>query len=72
MDLSERIESCIVELDTRHPRVRELFAAQTTDRTRELSGEFKKVGVDELAIQTDEDYLIGLRRFFRMRERRFR
>jgi uncharacterized protein (DUF58 family) len=62
----------VVELDTRHPRVRELFAAQTTDRTRELSDELKKVGVDELAIQTDEDYLVGLRRFFHMRERRFR
>ncbi|MBN1852683.1 MAG: DUF58 domain-containing protein [Pirellulales bacterium] len=62
----------IVELDTRHPQVRALFERQTAERTQNLSSELKRVGVDELAIRTDEDYLIGLRRFFRMRERRFR
>jgi uncharacterized protein (DUF58 family) len=62
----------IVELDTRHPQVRALFESQTAERSQQLSDELKKVGIDELAIHTDEDYLIGLRRFFRMRERRFR
>ena len=62
----------VVELDTRHRKVRSLFANQTAERAGELSDELKRVGVDELAIRTDEDYLIGLRRFFRMRERRFR
>jgi len=62
----------IVELDTRHPRVRSLFEARTADRSRELSEQLKKVGVDELGIRTDEDYLTSLRRFFRMREKRFR
>jgi uncharacterized protein (DUF58 family) len=62
----------IVELDTRHPRVRTLFESRTAERSRQLSDELKKVGVDELPIRTDEDYLTSLRRFFRMREKRFR
>ena len=62
----------IVELDTRHPQVRALFAARTAQRTQELSTQLRKAGVDELAIATNEDYLKSLRRFFHMRERRFR
>ena len=62
----------IVELDTRHPQVRELFASRTAQRAETLSADLRKVGVDELAIRTDEDYLKSLRRFFHMRERRFR
>ena len=62
----------IVELDTRHRQVRALFEAQTAGRSEALSEELKRTGVDELAIRTDEDYLKGLRRFFRMREKRFR
>ena len=62
----------IVELDTRHPQVRALFAGRTAQRAETLSAELRKVGVDELAIRTDEDYLKSLRRFFHMRERRFR
>lgn len=62
----------IVELDTRHRRVRELFEAQSAERSDELTGRLRRAGVDELAIRTDEDYLAGLRRFFHMRERRFR
>lgn len=62
----------IVQLDTRHPKVRALFASRTAHRAQRLSAELRKVGVDELAIRTDEDYLKSLRRFFHMRERRFR
>ncbi len=62
----------IVELDTRHPRVRALFETRTAERSERLSDELKRVGVDELPIRTDEDYLTSLRRFFRMREKRFR
>jgi uncharacterized protein (DUF58 family) len=62
----------LVELDTRHPRVRTLFAASAVRRSEELTAGLRKVGVDQLALRTDEDYLKGLRRFFRMRERRFR
>lgn len=62
----------IVELDTRHRRVRELFRAKAAQRSRQLSEELRKAGVDELSLRTDEDYPTALRRFFRMRERRFR
>jgi uncharacterized protein (DUF58 family) len=61
-----------VELDTRHPRVRAMFAASAAQRSAELGAQLRKVGVDQLALRTDEDYLKNLRRFFRMRERRFR
>ena len=62
----------IVELDTRHPQVRALFANRTAVRADSLSADLRKAGVDELAIRTNEDYLKSLRRFFHMRERRFR
>ncbi len=62
----------VVELDTRRARVRELFRAKAAHRSRQLSEELKKAGVDQLSIRTDEDYQTALRRFFHMRERRFR
>lgn len=62
----------LVELDTHHPEVRQLFQRRAADRAVELSGRLRKAGVDQLAIRTDEDYQKSLRRFFRMRERRFR
>lgn len=62
----------IVEVDTRHPQVRALFAAQASARRDRLAAELRRMGIDQLAIRTDEDYLKGLQRFFRMRERRFR
>jgi len=62
----------IVELDTRHRRVRELFRSKAAQRSRQISEELRKAGVDELSLRTDEDYPTVLRRFFRMRERRFR
>jgi uncharacterized protein (DUF58 family) len=62
----------IVEVDTRHPRVRALFASRTARRAEDRSTELRKIGVDELAIRTDVDYLTSIRRFFHMRERRFR
>jgi len=62
----------LVELDTRHPQVRALFEQRAARRSEELSGRLKRLGIDELPIRTGEDYLDGLRRFFRTRERRFR
>jgi uncharacterized protein (DUF58 family) len=62
----------LVEVDTHHPRVRELFARRAAGRDDALADRLKKLGVDQLAVRTDEDYQKSLRRFFRMRERRFR
>lgn len=62
----------IVELDTRHPQVRELFRVKAAQREQHLAESFKKSGIDQLTIQTDADYQKSFRRFFHMRERRFR
>ncbi|MGE0143960.1 MAG: DUF58 domain-containing protein [Planctomycetota bacterium] len=60
----------IVEVDTRHPRVRALFAQRAEARKAALESSFRKSGVDELAVRTDQPYTASLNRFFRMRERR--
>jgi uncharacterized protein (DUF58 family) len=62
----------LVEVDTHHPSVRQRFQDRAADRAAELSSRLLKAGVDRLAVRTDEDYQKSLRRFFRMRERRFR
>lgn len=62
----------IVEVDTRHAGVREMFARQGETRREVLSSELTKLGVDRLPVDTYGDYLLSLRKFFRMREKRFR
>jgi uncharacterized protein (DUF58 family) len=62
----------VVEVDTRSSGVRSLFESRSTADSEALSAEFKKIGVDELSIDTGEDYLKSLRRFFTMRAKRFR
>jgi uncharacterized protein (DUF58 family) len=59
----------LLELDTRHPKVRALFAKTAEDREQKLTGWFRKASVDRLAIRTDESYAKSLQKFFRMRER---
>jgi uncharacterized protein (DUF58 family) len=62
----------VVELDTRRRAVRAVFERRAARRRQALSDELKKLGVDELAVETHGDYLASLRRFFHMREQRFR
>ena len=62
----------VIEVDTRHPRVRELFRQQAAQRTEKVSTGLRRVGVDELSVSTTEPYATSLRRFFETRERRFR
>jgi uncharacterized protein (DUF58 family) len=59
----------LLELDTRHPQVRALFAKAASDREKTLSGWLRKSAVDRLDIRTDQPYAQSLQRFFRMRER---
>ena len=59
----------LIELDTRHPRVRALFAKAADDRARKLTGWLRRANVDRLTIQTDQPYAQSLQRFFRARER---
>jgi len=60
----------VVEVDTSHPAVRELFAKATTEHRERLRQSLRRSGVDELAVRTDQPYTASLHRFFRMRERR--
>jgi uncharacterized protein (DUF58 family) len=59
----------LVELDTRHPKVRSLFARVAEQRESVIAGWFRKANVDRLEIQTDHSYAASLQKFFRMRER---
>ncbi|WP_397569809.1 DUF58 domain-containing protein [Schlesneria sp. T3-172] len=59
----------ILELDTRHPRVRALFAKVAAEREATLTGWLRRANVDRLAIQTDQPYALSLQKFFRSRER---
>jgi len=62
----------LVEVDSRSRHVRRQFARSTLDRRHRLSQQFKRLGIDQLAVDTEHDYLIELQRFFRMREKRIR
>lgn len=59
-----------LEVDTRRRRVRERFRDVTRASRHRRSEMLRRMSVDELAISTAEDYLVALKRFFRMRERR--
>ena len=58
-----------IEVDTRNPRVRALFAKAAHDRQSKLKDLLRKANVDRLEIRTDQSYATSLQRFFRMRER---
>ncbi len=62
----------LVTLDTHQADVRRQFAAAATRRAETITEMLRRSGVDELNIHTDEEYLNVLRRFFHMREKRFR
>jgi uncharacterized protein (DUF58 family) len=59
----------LLELDTRHPKVRALFAKAAQARDQRLRGWLRRADVDRLEIRTDQPYATSLQRFFRMRER---
>lgn len=59
----------LIELDTRHPRVRTLFAQSARSREQTLIGWLRRANVDRLTIRTDQPYAHSLQRFFRARER---
>jgi uncharacterized protein (DUF58 family) len=62
----------VIELDTRHPKVRELFSQRARKRQQNLDTNLRRAGVDRLDIRTAEPYSQSLQKFFRMRERRQR
>lgn len=54
----------LLELDTRHPRVRALFAKTAAAREEKLTGWLRRANVDRLAIRTDQSYAQSLQKFF--------
>lgn len=58
-----------IEVDTRNPRVRAMFAKAAHIRQSKLKDLLRKANVDRLEIRTDQSYATSLQRFFRMRER---
>lgn len=61
----------MIEVDTHDRRVREMFRNDSLRRREVLSRTLLRIGVDQLPIDTEHDYLISLRRFFHMRQQRF-
>ncbi len=62
----------VIELDTGNSKVRSLFQKQALNRSRVLSQGFRKMGIDELSLNTAKPYTTSLHQFFRMRARRAR
>jgi len=62
----------IRDVDTRDRRVRAAFRDDNARRRESLTRSLGRLGVDQLPIDTEHDYLISLRRFFHMRQQRFR
>jgi uncharacterized protein (DUF58 family) len=61
-----------MEVDTRHPAVRRLFERNAADRAEALSGELRRAGVDQLAVDTGKPYSASLHQFFRKRQKQNR
>ena len=62
----------VIELDTHHRSVRQLFESTARKRGETLGEDLRRSGVDELAIDTSVPYTQAMHRFFRMREKRNR
>lgn len=60
----------LIELDTGHPRVRELFSKHALVRELSIADQFRKLGIAQLSVDTPGDHALSLRRFFASRERR--
>jgi uncharacterized protein (DUF58 family) len=72
MTLRDAETGSTIEVDTRSPQVRRIFAQRSEDRERTLKERLRRMGVDQLPVDAQSDHALSLRRFFAMRERRFR
>jgi uncharacterized protein (DUF58 family) len=62
----------VIEIDTGSRRVREDFEAASANRRAELARMLRKVAIDHLELETQADWLVPLRRFFKTRASRNR
>jgi len=60
----------LIVLDTGSARVRRQYERLGRERARELKGLFASMGVDNIEVHTDRDYVRDLARFFISRERK--
>lgn len=60
----------VVEVDTRSPAVRAAYAEAVRRADAERAQLFGALGIDEVAVTTDEDYVPALVRFFEARQER--
>jgi len=61
----------IVLVDTSSPEVRRRYARLGEERAAGLRDLFSSMGIDQIEVRTDRDYIPTLMRFFRVRERRY-
>ncbi len=61
-----------VDVDTANPNIRRLLAEQFVAARGSIAEVLRRCQVDRLEIETDEDFIVNLRRFFLDREKRFR
>jgi uncharacterized protein (DUF58 family) len=59
-----------VEVNTSNPRVRAAYLAESRRWQEEIDRQFKRLGIDKLALRTDEEYLPVLHGFFKRRVKR--
>lgn len=57
----------VIEVDTSNRRFRNLYAFQNKQRLEKLSHRLKRMGIDHLRLNTTEEYVTELRRFFKQR-----
>ena len=62
-------DGAVYEVDSDDPAVREAWAVRVRDIDAERERLFGELGIDEIAIDTDEDYVRALLAFFRRRAR---
>ena len=61
-----------IDVDTGDRRVREAYERSVAEDAERLRRLFRRLGIDEIPIQTDTGYVEPLLRFFRLREQRGR
>jgi uncharacterized protein (DUF58 family) len=70
VSLEDAETGAILEVNTSDRRVRSAFAQAAAARRQELIAQLRRARVDQITLQTDQDYLPALHAFFQQRERR--
>lgn len=71
VDLEDTETGEIVTVDTGDARLRRAYEQHTRERVASRDRLFRQLGIDSIALHTDEDFTPKLHQFFRLRARRF-